>query len=394
MLDNAMGLVKIFSATSAPALAGLSGRKERPIRFDTPPYLRTGVLIASDEEEDIVVGNSHSEGFGRGDVAPARGPSDSRRGPGVPWWKAIVVLIVLAAIAVTLILKSSRKGRSGEQSSGVKVAGPGPEEVIATVNGEEITLGRLEAEFQGLPEQIRSEYGSQKQEFLEDLIARRLLLQEANKLKIAETAAYKEALAEHTAHPGHEEEALLGTLLQTQVLEKVRVTEEELRDFFGQREAAAPSGQAFEVVREALRNLLLQQKQNEAAEKYISDVKGKAEITRNDEWIRAERALTADNPLDRALSSGRPVVADFGRGECIPCKMMKPILEELARDYKGRAEVLIIDIDEYPALKRRVGVQFIPLQVFYDASGKEVDRHEGFMPKDDIREQLAKLGVK
>ncbi|MFH0888696.1 MAG: thioredoxin family protein [Planctomycetota bacterium] len=100
------------------------------------------------------------------------------------------------------------------------------------------------------------------------------------------------------------------------------------------------------------------------------------------------------NPLERALKSGIPVVADFGRGKCIPCKMMKPILEELMQTYKGKAEIFIFDIDEYSDLTTQYGIQMIPTQLFFDKSGKEVMRHEGFFPKEEIVAKLEELGAK
>src|SRR3989339_2160823 len=101
----------------------------------------------------------------------------------------------------------------------------------------------------------------------------------------------------------------------------------------------------------------------------------------------------ADNPLAIALTSGQPVVADFGRGTCIPCKMMKPILDELKATYKGRAEVFIFDIDEYSDLTEQYGINLIPTQIFFDKAGKEVMRHEGFFPKEEIVNKLKELGV-
>ena len=105
----------------------------------------------------------------------------------------------------------------------------------------------------------------------------------------------------------------------------------------------------------------------------------------------SEEAVT--NPLERALKTGRPVVADFGRGKCIPCKMMKPILEELMQTYKGKAEIFIFDIDEYSDLTTQYGIQMIPTQIFFDKSGKEVMRHEGFFPKEEIVAKLEELGA-
>lgn len=325
---------------------------------------------------------------------------DHREGPSPPrcrrdiLWKPTVILLLLAAIVVTIVLK-----RSGEnRKEGVPVSSREvkfePSTILATVNNDGITLTGLQAEFDSLPEEVRIRYGSRKYEFLEDLIVQKIVLQEAKRLKVEESPSYEEALAGHTAHEGHEREALLTALLKTQVLDRIEVTEEELRDYYDQQRKGGLPGEDFEAVKESLRSIFLEQKQDAAINEYVSNLKRNAGITRNEDWIKAQRSLSGDNPLDKALAAGRPVVADFGRGECIPCKMMKPILEKLAKEFKGKAEVLIIDIDEYPDLKRRCGVRFIPVQVFYSASATEVYRHEGFMPEEDIRKQLAKLGVK
>ena len=96
---------------------------------------------------------------------------------------------------------------------------------------------------------------------------------------------------------------------------------------------------------------------------------------------------------NRAMSSGNPTLAEFGRGTCIPCKEMKPILKALAEEYKGRLNVLIIDVDTYSTLTRQYGIMVIPTQIFFDKYGKEVSRHVGLFPKADIIEELTKMGV-
>jgi thioredoxin 1 len=87
-------------------------------------------------------------------------------------------------------------------------------------------------------------------------------------------------------------------------------------------------------------------------------------------------------------------LAEFGRGTCIPCKEMKPILEEVARDYVGRLNVMIISVDDYAALTREFRISAIPTQVFLDKDGQEVGRHIGFLPKKDIVASLARMGLK
>lgn len=318
-------------------------------------------------------------------------PQGGRRGV---WPKALVVLLLLAAIVAVVLVKQSGKRRAEHGSARSTAIQFSPDEILATVNAATMTLAELENQLSSLLEEFRSEYAGVKHEFLEELIIRKLLAQEAVRLNVAESAAYKEAYSEHDAHPGHEEEALVRALLKTQVFDQIRVSEEEVRDFYDNNKGALPAGLDFDTNKENLRDLVVQKKQEEATNKYISDLKQKAQITRNQRWIEAQLALFADNPLDKALKTGRPVVADFGRGTCIPCKMMKPILEDLAKEYRGKAEILIIQIDEYAFVTRRCGIRVIPTQIFYDSSANEVYRHQGFMPKEDIREQLAKLGVK
>ncbi len=72
---------------------------------------------------------------------------------------------------------------------------------------------------------------------------------------------------------------------------------------------------------------------------------------------------------------------------------MKPILENLAVEYKGKLYVAIISVDDYYDLTVKSGIMAIPTQIFYDGSGKEVTRHIGFYAKEDIVTQLKKMGI-
>ncbi|OGC43407.1 hypothetical protein A2Y85_07640 [candidate division WOR-3 bacterium RBG_13_43_14] len=125
----------------------------------------------------------------------------------------------------------------------------------------------------------------------------------------------------------------------------------------------------------------------------MNQLKSSAKIVRNETWIKAQEALVADNPLSKALKSGKPVVADFGRGTCVPCKMMEPLLKELQQEFAGKAAILILDVGEYATLSRQYGVRMIPTQIFFDSNGKELHRHEGFMSKENLIAQLKKMGV-
>jgi len=99
------------------------------------------------------------------------------------------------------------------------------------------------------------------------------------------------------------------------------------------------------------------------------------------------------NPLDIMLSNKKPTVLDLGSSTCIPCKMMKPIFEELEKEYKDRANIILLDIYEHQDLTKKYQVWVIPTQIFFDKDGNQNWRHEGFLAKDKIIEKLKELGV-
>lgn len=104
---------------------------------------------------------------------------------------------------------------------------------------------------------------------------------------------------------------------------------------------------------------------------------------------RVEHAPTAD--MSRVIT-GVPRILDLGATQCIPCKMMAPILEELKTEYAGKLQVDFIDVWKDEAAGVQYGVSSIPTQIFFDATGKELYRHVGFMAKDDILRKCRELG--
>ena len=73
---------------------------------------------------------------------------------------------------------------------------------------------------------------------------------------------------------------------------------------------------------------------------------------------------------------------------------MAPILESLAGEYGGRASVLFIDVHEDQAAARKFRVQMIPTQIFFNAQGKEVKRHVGFLDRAAIVRELKAAGLR
>ncbi len=86
---------------------------------------------------------------------------------------------------------------------------------------------------------------------------------------------------------------------------------------------------------------------------------------------------------------------ELGSNNCIPCKQMKPVMEEIETKFGDRVEVVFYDVwtAEHKKYAEEYGIRVIPTQVFLDANGKEIFRHEGFFPAEDIIELFAKHDV-
>jgi len=97
--------------------------------------------------------------------------------------------------------------------------------------------------------------------------------------------------------------------------------------------------------------------------------------------------------VDFSPTPGRVAMIDLGATECVPCKMMAPIMRELEKEYSGKADIVFIDVWRYPDQAKKYGVRTIPTQIFFDAEGREVHRHTGFMNKQAIVDMLSRLGV-
>ena len=106
--------------------------------------------------------------------------------------------------------------------------------------------------------------------------------------------------------------------------------------------------------------------------------------------VVASSSQTASSP---AATAKLPKLVDLGAGKCIPCKMMKPILDDLKRDYASQFITEFIDVWENPDEGKKYGIEMIPTQIFYNAEGKELFRHTGFFGKEDILGKWKELGV-
>lgn len=96
--------------------------------------------------------------------------------------------------------------------------------------------------------------------------------------------------------------------------------------------------------------------------------------------------LTGQSFSDQ-LASGAPLLVDFGAEWCEPCRMLEPILEQIARDYAGRVTVVRLDADSDAALFTRYGVMGMPTLILFQR-GQPTLRLTGYRPKAMIAKAL------
>lgn len=98
-------------------------------------------------------------------------------------------------------------------------------------------------------------------------------------------------------------------------------------------------------------------------------------------------------PPASSQAAAVPRLVDLGSDKCIPCKEMAPILAELKQTYAGKASIEFIDVRKDEKSADAYDVRIIPTQVFFDRTGREVWRHEGFLSRVEIVAKLKELGA-
>ncbi|WP_395740270.1 thioredoxin [Prosthecobacter sp.] len=101
--------------------------------------------------------------------------------------------------------------------------------------------------------------------------------------------------------------------------------------------------------------------------------------------------LTEANFESEISSATVPVIVDFWAEWCGPCRMLGPILEDLAKDQAGKVKVVKVNVDEAPNLSAQFNVKSIPMLIFFK-DGKAVDTVVGVQSKDALSKRLAALG--
>jgi thioredoxin 1 len=103
------------------------------------------------------------------------------------------------------------------------------------------------------------------------------------------------------------------------------------------------------------------------------------------EWV-------GTTPLEEALANGKPTIAEFGAATCVPCKAMKPILEEIVAEYGDKLNLSFTDVRLHTSVATKYRISLMPTQIFFDSAGQEVTRHVGYWSREDVLTHLEELG--
>jgi thioredoxin 1 len=103
-------------------------------------------------------------------------------------------------------------------------------------------------------------------------------------------------------------------------------------------------------------------------------------------------ALTQDTFAEEVLQSTTPVLVDFWAEWCGPCKMLNPILSELADEYEGKVKIAKVNIDEQQGLAAEYGVRAIPTLLLFD-KGQVADQIVGLRSKRDLKASFDRVTV-
>lgn len=258
---------------------------------------------------------------------------------------------------------------------------------IALINERSISVGQFGRELAKVPAPYQEIFREEPKQFLDQLILKEILLQEADKKGIKSDA---------NVRPEDLEMSIIQNLLKKEVLDKVKVSSEEIAEIYNRHKdqfGKKPLGEISPLIEDLIREA----KGKEQVEEYISSLKDKAKIEINDKHLKA---ITVPPPptdtaedFKKAIQTGKPLLVDFGANSCLPCRQIRPILKELKEEFKGQANILIIDVYKFKELAREYKVQLIPTLIFFDKEGQEVFRHLGAWDKESIKNKLKEIGV-
>jgi len=258
---------------------------------------------------------------------------------------------------------------------------------LAQINTRQITVAQFGRELEKVPSPYKEMLQEDPKQFLDQLVLQEILLQEAERLGVKSDA---------NAKPEEKESSQIQNLLKKEVIDKVKVNKEEIEILYKEHQSKMGKKKLDEVA-PLLEELIRDAKGKEKVEEYITSLREKAKVEVDEKRLKEisvpSSATNTSDDFEKAVKSGKPLLVDFGANSCVPCRQIRPILKEIAKEQTGKAEILVIDVYKFKSLAAEYKVQVIPTLIFFDKTGKEVYRHMGAWDKDSIVKKLAEIGA-
>jgi thioredoxin 1 len=290
---------------------------------------------------------------------------------------AVAVIVVLAGAAAFYFLYLLNPSR----------------QVLAAVNGEKITMEQFNKELGKVENPLQDMYREEPDKFVEGIIVRTLLLQEAKKQGLSSPQKTYKDTPKGALSP---EGSLIAELMKKKFSSPPTVTREEIETFysiFKDRMGGKPLKDMVPVIEQVIR----EGKQQQEMERFIGDLRKNAKVEINQDLLKKVAVKPPESNTEedfkKAMMGGKPVLVDFGANSCFPCRQMRPILKEVSTEYSEKAKVLVLDVYKFENLASQYKVQLIPTLVFFDSKGKEVFRHLGALDKASIVAKLKEIGM-
>ena len=267
-------------------------------------------------------------------------------------------------------------------------------QILVRVNDEKITVDQFNKELAKVePALIRDMLREEPNNLLERMIVRELLLQEAKKQGVSAPAkTYKDA----AANPLPPDESIIAELIGKKFPSPPEVTREEVEGFYKMYKNRM-EGRPLKEVAPAIEQYIRDAKSREALGQFLEEIRKNAKVDINQPQVQKVTVkppeMNSEDELKQALTSGKPVLVDFGANSCLPCRELRPVLKEIAAEHSEKAKVLVIDVYKNQNLAREHKVLMLPTLVFFDSKGKETFRNVGIMEKEKIIGKLKEIGM-
>jgi thioredoxin 1 len=266
--------------------------------------------------------------------------------------------------------------------------------VLAKVNDEKITVAQFNKEIARVePPLIRDMFQEEPDKLLDRLVVKTLLLQEAKKQGVsAPVQTYKDA----AKNPLSPDDSMIVEFIGKKFSTPPEVKREEVEGFYKMYKDKM-AGKTLKEVAPAIEQYIREAKRQDALDQYLVDLRKNAKVDIDQGRLQKIAAkppeMNTEEDFKKALTSGKPVLVDFGANSCLPCRQMRPVLKEVGTEYSEKAKILVIDAYKNQNLAQQYKVFMLPTLVFFDSKGKEAFRNVGIMEKEKIIGKLKEIGV-